>query len=81
MILENQLKKGKISISDSYISIDKLSIFIVEAVKEQIKEEIRCVMDTYCGILPDDAYRDLETIEQETIDEIFNACGSYGMRD
>lgn len=82
LILENQLKSGKkISISDAYVSIDKLPVFNAKSVKEQVVEEVRCIMDTYCGSMADDVYSELETLEQETIEEIFKACGNYGMRD
>lgn len=56
-------------------------VFNLEAVKEQVCEEIRTIMDTYAGSIPDDIYSELETLEQETIAKIFDACGSYGMRD
>jgi hypothetical protein len=56
-------------------------LFNVDAVKEQVREEIRNIMDTYVGSMPDDIFSELETLEQEKIGEIFNACGSYGMRD
>lgn len=53
----------------------------IEALEVQVREEIRTIMDTYVGSMPDDIYSELETLEQETIEKIFAACGSYGMRD
>lgn len=67
--------------SDRMTALQELPVFNVDAVKEQVCDEIRCIMDTYCGSLPDDVYSELETLEQETVEEIFKACGSYGMRD
>lgn len=63
------------------IENEVITAFDVEAVQTQVCEEIRTVMDTYVGSMPDDIYSELETLEQETVTAIFDACGSYGMRD
>lgn len=47
----------------------------VDKVVEQLQAEVRCVMDTYCGSLPDDAFGDLETLEQEIIEKVVKAGG------
>lgn len=67
--------------ADRITVMQELPVLNADSVKEQVCEEIRIIMDTYVGSLPDDVYSELETLEQETISEIFKACGSYGMRD
>lgn len=48
----------------------------VDKVVERLRGEVRCIVDTYCGSLPDDAYGDLEALEQEGIEEIVKGGGN-----
>lgn len=65
--------------SDTYDWLRMISrqpvAYDVDKVTESIQSEIRCVMDTYCGSFPDDAFLDLETLEQEIIEKIVKAGG------